>query len=112
MFKVYRQYPAAISGGRRPNKALEACNFRLVASVFTFMKKIVIRVVALGTVLLVLAIVGLILLTEQPEAPAPEYAVPQGRDEAWHQDIAHLRDEFLRVDRSFTEETSRNSWIF
>ena len=71
------------------------------------MKKIVIRIVALGVSLFVLTIVGLILLTEQPEAPAPEFPPPQGREEAWRQDIAYLRDEFPRVDRSFTEETSQ-----
>ncbi len=71
------------------------------------MKKILLRVVLTGVTLFVLAVVGLILLTNQPAAPTPDFSAPRDRDEAWRQDVAFLRDEFLKVDRSFTEETSQ-----
>ena len=69
--------------------------------------KLVIRIVAVSVGLLILAMLGLIFLTEQPDAPTPDFPEPQSRDEAWRQDIAYLRDEFLDVDRSFTPETSK-----
>jgi len=47
------------------------------------------------------------MLADQPTAPIPEFSSPQGRDDAWRQDIAYLRRDFPRVDRSFTPETSR-----
>jgi hypothetical protein len=74
---------------------------------YRFLKKILIRIVVLGVIVVVLAQVGLILLTKQPGAPTAEFSAPQGRDEAWRQDIAFLRDEFLKVDRSFTEDASQ-----
>ena len=70
------------------------------------MKKIIIRIVVIGVAGCVLTVVGLYLLTEQPGAPTPEFPAPQSRDEAWQQDIAFLRDEFLEVDRSFKEEAA------
>ncbi len=71
------------------------------------MKKILIRIVVVGVAGFVLVVVGLIVLTAQPGAPNPEFSAPQGRDDAWHQDIAFLRDEFLNVDRSFEGETAQ-----
>jgi hypothetical protein len=50
-------------------------------------------------------IIGLFNLTSQRTAPAPKFPGPQDRDEAWRQDIIYLRDEFPKVDRSFTQET-------
>ena len=61
------------------------------------MKKTLIRIIALTVAGFVLAIIGLFLLTEQPAAPIPEFPSPKDRDEAWRQDIAFLRDEFLNV---------------
>jgi hypothetical protein len=71
------------------------------------MKKIVIRIIVAVIVSFILTISGLYFLTEQPDAPTPKFPAANDRDEAWHQDISFLRDEFLKVDRSFNEVTSQ-----
>ncbi len=65
------------------------------------------RLVVLAAAGLALATAGLLALATQPEAPTPEYPPPRDRDEAWRQDIAYLRDEFTKVDRSFSAEASK-----
>ena len=71
------------------------------------MKKILIRIVLLGVAMVALVIVSLVVLTEQPNAPTAKFPAPQNRDDAWRQDIGFLRDEFLKLDKSFTPETSQ-----
>ncbi len=69
------------------------------------MKKLIAQM--LGVKWFVQIIIGLFNLTSQRTAPIPKFPSPQDRDEAWRQDITYLRDEFLKVDRSFTEDTSQ-----
>lgn len=70
------------------------------------MKKILIRIVLLGVAVVALVIVSLFILTEQPNVPTAKVPAPQNRDDAWRQDIGFLRDEFMKLDKSFTPETS------
>jgi hypothetical protein len=71
------------------------------------MKKILISIVVAVVALFALLVGAVYFLEKQPGAPVADFPAPQGRDEAWRQDLTFLRDEFPQLDRSFTEESSR-----
>ena len=52
------------------------------------------------------------MMEKRPQIlPDPVLPAPKNREEAWRQDIDYLRCKFLEVDRSFTQETSKEFTI-
>lgn len=71
------------------------------------MKKLLLTIAATVMLLTVIVVASLEILTEQPDAPVTELRPPGNRDDAWRQDIRFLRDEFLLIDKSFSEDSAR-----